>query len=245
MKDDDEEEGKGTELNGRDVTLFRGVAARCNYLGQDRPDIQFAAKEVCRGMARPTKGDWRKLMRLGKYLIGRPRVVTKYPWQAQGTKVEGYVDSDSGGCQKTLRSMMGKRCIKTWSATQKSVILSSGEAELVGTVKMSTEITGLTKLLTDWGIQTEGVILTASAAAQGMAKRKGNGKQGHIRVGMLWIQEKDESGELQYTKAKGGLNPRDLMTKGVLKKTLDTHMETLQLEPRRGRATMGLKLREG
>ncbi len=29
-------------------SLFRGVAARGNYLGQDRMDIQFAAKEISR-----------------------------------------------------------------------------------------------------------------------------------------------------------------------------------------------------
>ena len=30
---------------------FRGLAARANYLSSDRPDFQFAAKEVCRFMA--------------------------------------------------------------------------------------------------------------------------------------------------------------------------------------------------
>ena len=41
-------------LVGRDATLFRGLAARCNYLSLDRPDIQYAAKEVCREMSAPT-----------------------------------------------------------------------------------------------------------------------------------------------------------------------------------------------
>ena len=31
-------------LEGRDITLFRGLAARTNYLAMDRPDLQFAAK---------------------------------------------------------------------------------------------------------------------------------------------------------------------------------------------------------
>ena len=29
-------------------TAFRAVAARCNYLAADRPDCQYAAKEICR-----------------------------------------------------------------------------------------------------------------------------------------------------------------------------------------------------
>ena len=32
------------------VTTFRAAAARCNYLSADRPDCQFASKEVCRLM---------------------------------------------------------------------------------------------------------------------------------------------------------------------------------------------------
>ena len=34
---------------------FRGIAARANYLAGDRPDVQYAAKEVCRAMAAPTR----------------------------------------------------------------------------------------------------------------------------------------------------------------------------------------------
>lgn len=32
------------------VSHFRGLAARANYLAADRPDIQYAAKEICRWM---------------------------------------------------------------------------------------------------------------------------------------------------------------------------------------------------
>ncbi len=36
------------EVEADDATAFRAVAARINLLAQDRPDIQFAAKDVCR-----------------------------------------------------------------------------------------------------------------------------------------------------------------------------------------------------
>ena len=39
------------ELGAEAATLYRGIAARANYLAIDRPDIQYAVKEVCRGMA--------------------------------------------------------------------------------------------------------------------------------------------------------------------------------------------------
>ena len=46
-------------LVGPDITCFRCVAARCNYLGPDRPDVQYDAKEVCRWMSAPLTLDCR------------------------------------------------------------------------------------------------------------------------------------------------------------------------------------------
>jgi hypothetical protein len=37
--------------------LFRACAARANYLGIDRADVEFAAQEPCRRMSSPTWAD--------------------------------------------------------------------------------------------------------------------------------------------------------------------------------------------
>ena len=73
----EKEEGE-TPLAGRRQTEFRAIAARANYLALDRSDIQYAVKEMCRGMAVPKERDWKKLKILGRYLVGAPRVVSKY-----------------------------------------------------------------------------------------------------------------------------------------------------------------------
>ena len=39
------------------VKKYRGSAALFNYLGQDRADVAFAAKELSRAMAAPTEAD--------------------------------------------------------------------------------------------------------------------------------------------------------------------------------------------
>ncbi len=44
-------------------SLFRAVAARGNYLGQDRMDMQFAAKEISRFTSQPGEQDWRSAKR--------------------------------------------------------------------------------------------------------------------------------------------------------------------------------------
>ena len=62
------------ELPEDKISHFRALAARSNYLAADRPDCKFAAKEVCRFMAKPTHLSVEALKRIGRYLEGRKRV---------------------------------------------------------------------------------------------------------------------------------------------------------------------------
>ena len=119
-------------------------------------------------MAKPTVGGWRRLKRLARYLRGRPRVVQRYKWQEEQEKVVGYSDSDWAGCRRTARStsggmlMIGQHLVKSWSSTQKSIALSSGEAELIAAVKLSAELIGSLQLLRDWGRIRKGEVMVDS-----------------------------------------------------------------------------------
>ncbi len=230
-------------------TEFRALAARANYLAADRPDIQYAVKELCKAMARPTVGDRRKLKRLARYLVGKPRLVSRYDWQVRPEELTGYSDSDWAGCRRTARStsggaiLSGGHLLKSWSSTQRSITLSSGEAELVAAVKMSAELIGMTQLAADWGMQCRGRVMVDSSAAIGAAQRKGNGKLRHVRVGMLWIQEKVEEGELDLSKVPGEDNPADAMTKNVNQDKIRKFTQMMCQEFREGRADQSLELK--
>jgi len=229
---------------------YRAMAARANYLAMDRADIQYPTKEACRGMSDPTRGDLRKLKRLVRYVKGRPRVVLRYDYQGKSEEVDGYSDSDWAGCKKTSRStsggaiMIGGHNLKTWSSTQKSVTLSSGEAELVAAVKMAGELIGVCQLANDWGISLEAKLMVDSAAAIGVVSRKGNGRLRHVKVGMMWIQERVEDGDITVEKVLGTENPADLMTKYLTGNKIDHYMEKLGQEQREGRADKSLKINE-
>ena len=71
-----EEESDGKEKDF-DTRTFRSVAARGNYLAQDRPDVQYAAKEISRFMSNPEEKDWRKAKRMARYPKGEGRMVMK------------------------------------------------------------------------------------------------------------------------------------------------------------------------
>ena len=88
---------KDTPLDSEKHTVFRGVAARGNYLAADRPDCQFACKEICRWMASPTTGGVHALKRIGRYLEGHKHRVFHFQFQ-DASSVEVYSDTDWAVC---------------------------------------------------------------------------------------------------------------------------------------------------
>jgi len=80
-KERDDQEGAEEALEPTELKLFRSLAARANFLAFDRPDMQYAVKEACRGMAALERRHWDQLKRIARYLEGRPRMVLKYRCQ--------------------------------------------------------------------------------------------------------------------------------------------------------------------
>ena len=242
---------KDVELPENLHTAFRGSAARANYLAADRLDCQFAAKEICRWMARPSKTAWEALKRLCRYLVGLPRMVFKYQWQTVD-HVDIYTDTDWAGCPRTRKStsggcvVLGTHPIKSWSSTQSSVALSSGEAEFNGVVRGAGVGLGYQSLLRDLGIDVGLRLWTDSSAAIGICSRQGLGKLRHLDTHTLWIQQAVRSKRVDLRKIAGEANPADLFTKHSL--TRDRMMalsKLFEVEYRGGRAASAPQTRPG
>ena len=78
----DNKDSTDPELEREETTMFRAVAARLNYLSQDRPNITFATMKLCSKMSRPDAQDLKNMKRVGRFLVGRPRVGCLFEWQA-------------------------------------------------------------------------------------------------------------------------------------------------------------------
>ena len=89
------------------AVMYRALVARANYLSQDRSDIAFAVKELCRSMSDPSESDWMMLKRLARYLIGRSRIVVEFGYQARSGVIDAWTDTDFAGCHKTRKSTSG------------------------------------------------------------------------------------------------------------------------------------------
>ena len=199
-------------------TAYRAVAARCNFVSSDRPDVQFASKELCRWMAHPTELGVAGLKRLGRFFEGHRRLIFEFPFQT-AEKIEIYSDTDWAGCVKSRKStsggclMLGSHLLKSWSSTQGLVSLSSGEAEFYGVTKAAGIGLGFQSLLRDLGISMALRVWTDSTASIGICGRQGLGKLRHIDTRSLWLQQKLRDGGIELWKVRGEVNPADIFTK--------------------------------
>ena len=235
-------ESAGDELDAEAATMFRALAARFLYLSMDRAECAFAAKELCRQFASPTKKGVEALKRAVRFLVGMPRLVYDFPFQDLAPDLKVYVDTDFGGCHTTRRStsggvaMRGGHCIKHWSTTQTTVALSSGEAELGGICRGASQALGLQSLALDLGIELGLEVLTDATAAIGICRRRGLRKIRHLHVADLWIQDRLRKGDFRLTKVPGSENPADILTKHVPRDVMRKHMTSLGLVVEEGRA---------
>ena len=104
-------------------------------MATDMLDLQFVCKEVCREMSAPTVQPWKKVKRIGRYLLGGEKVVWMFPWKDGHGSLKVFTDSDWAGDWETRMSTsggivtIGEHCLKTWSTNQSSPSLNSCKAE--------------------------------------------------------------------------------------------------------------------
>ena len=132
--------------------------------------------------------------------------------------------------------MIGSHLIKTYSRQQKTIALSSAEAELYALVAASTEAMGLVAYAFDLGITLKPTVHTDASAALGIAQRRGLGKVRHVRTQALWIQQAHAEKTLGFHKVPGTENPSDVLTKHVPYPLLCEHLVRMSSSSEIGRA---------
>jgi hypothetical protein len=228
-----EKRAREAEIVGRGLTRFRSVAARINYISQDRPDLKIAAAKVCKTMSAPRMKDWLLVERIAKYLKAKPSVACLYEWQQWCETIDAYSDSDWAGDRLSRRSMSGgclmrgKHMIKCWAKSQHVIALSSGEAELYACTRASSESIGLRSAMSDMGMNAKIKVHVDANAAIGMIMKEGLSGVRHIDTQYLWAQEAVRDGRLKVVKVDGKLNPADLFTKPLSSATISGHMHRI------------------
>ena len=182
-------------------------------------NLEVDVSELCREMSTPTTRSWKRLKRVARYLLQYPVLSYRFERQCSQPVVEVFVDSDHAGCRESRKSttgfalMHGRHCLKTGSSTQTTIAMSSGEAELYAVVRGASEGLGLQALADDLGVTRAVRIWTDSAAAKGMVSRTGAGRQRHLEVKYLWVQQACREERFAVRNVAGERNPADLLTK--------------------------------
>ena len=118
---------------------------------------------------------------------------------------------------------------------------SSGESEFYGNVSGISAACGLQRALEHFGVKTKMVLESDSSAARAVLSRTGVGKIRHLAVSDLWVQEKLREKAFTLGRVAGNANPADMLTKHVERHKMDTQLEMMNVEDRKGRSDISPK----
>ncbi len=215
------------------TTIYRSNVMRLNFISQDRVDLSEATKSLAQGMAKPTEAHFEDLKRVGRYLKGRPSLASRYWQRPFPSKVTATVDSDHAGDKTTRKSTtgmvlrFGSHVLRASSSLQSAIGLNVSEAEFCALVHGAAHGLGFQAYYADLGIKLDVRLESYSSSAKSFTSRRGLGKQRHVQVRYLWIQERVACKHLVVKKIWSEDNVSDMLTKSVNKDTLEAHLKAM------------------
>jgi len=202
--------------------VYRQCIGHAIYMGIDRYDCQRTISLLGKDLGKPTEFSWRRLIRLGRYLVGVPRLGV---WLPRPTNQKGLVemlvetDTDHAGDKNSRRSMSSRLCVvdqcPMFSQVKRQALqsLSSGESEFYGLTDAALESKPLVDLYNWLGFTVSWTTATDSSTAKSMALRRGIGRVRHLDTRSLWAQYAVAELGLHISKIEGVRNRADLGTK--------------------------------
>ena len=187
-----------------------------------RPDVAFAVKELSQHMTSHSEIHHQAANRVMMYL-NTTKYHALFAKKTKEFKIEIYTDADWAGNPVTRRSttgfiaMVNGMIVTYYSRDQKSVSLSTCEAELYAISNALRLVTYLRGLLLEMNMIDETYefeIQSDSKAAIALCQDDaGMSPQKHIDIRLKYIQEKIKSGMCKLVHVNGSLNLADIFTK--------------------------------
>ncbi len=198
-----------------------------------RPDISHAVNECARHVSDPGQAHWNAVKRIMRYLIGTADRGLTYKAAAVSTDrgdikhvdeiiIDTYVDSDWAGDKDDRKSTTGYLTkingnTITWSSKkQRTVALSSAEAEYMAIASGAQECKWMMQLLHELTYNTNICIFTDNQAAQSIGRNDiHHDRTKHIDIRYHFIRQDIKEGiyQLQWIPTKYQL--ADIFTKGL------------------------------
>ena len=228
----------GQKLNMDQKKQYQSMVGALNYLATvSRLDISLATGVAARFCADPTQEHMDAVYKIYAYLKGTPSIGPVY--KKNGWCFEGFVDSDWAGCPDTRRSTSGFLYTLSggpfsWcSKRQKSVALSTYEAEYVAAAETAKEAIWLksliNKLSTGQEISDVQLYIDNNAAMKLAKNPEFHGRTKHIELRHHFLRERVLDGELTLTRVDTKNNLADILTKPLPRVTFEYLREKMGL----------------
>jgi len=249
-----EEEDGLTEDEQKD---FRsGVGSLLYLLKHSRPELSNSVRELSKVMDQANKAHEKALYRVIRFVQQtKERCLVLAPVKEQLTwELKGYCDSDFAGDTDTRRSVSGFviylcGAVIAWrSKGQKSVSLSSTEAEYVAISEVAMEILYVAGILKFLGVPLEypitvnvdnigAVYLTKNATTGSRTK--------HIDTRYHFVREYIEDGIVKVQFVRSEENHADIFTKNLNTETFVRHSDAIGLCDHNDVSTPKMRNRKG
>jgi hypothetical protein len=217
------------KINDDKQGLYRsGVGMLLWLTKHTRPDIANAVRESSKVMDGATEAHYKYMLRICKYVVDTDhrKLIFNPKERSDDTawSMQAYCDSDYSGDRDTRKSVSGyliyfMGCLVAWrSRSQKSVTLSSTEAEYVACSEAATEIVFIRNLLEFLGLKIEYPILLNidNIGAIYMAENATSSKRTkHVDTRWHYVRNWIEDGIIKVIFVRTAENQSDPFTKNL------------------------------
>jgi hypothetical protein len=204
---------------------YRSLVGSLLYLLFTRPDIAFAVNQLTRFMASPSRSCWAAAIRVLRYLSSTASFELVYRREEENysspVDVSIFSDADFAGDKTSRRSCTGNVAMfsggaVSWrSKLQRSVTLSTCEAELVALSAATQEAIWLRQLLRDLFVDHRTITLFEdnAAAISLIRDARFSERTKHVEIKYFFLREKIEAGDLALEYIETAKNIADIFTK--------------------------------
>jgi hypothetical protein len=229
----------GNDENHESELLYQELIGSLIYAATcTRPDIAYSVNYLSRFIKNYNRTHWQAAKRVLRYLKNYPDVRIKYDGNMK-LELSGWADADWASDKTDRKSVSGNVFfllggVVSWkSSKQKSVALSSMEAEFIALALAMSEGIWMRQLLKELPIQTNELVTIYQDNQGCIAYAKGSsnlGRAKHIDIKLKYVQEKIKDGSFQLSYTGSDNQIADILTKPLGRKKFVELREKLNLK---------------